>query len=162
MDAEKIKWLEFWIQVGGTITSCIIASIVAYIAWSQHELAKYKFNWDMFDRRMKAFEAIKKIIGLTLQLGNFPLDQDFNEFWRARAESNFIFEGDVIPKYFDLIWQQGCDLHTVEKLANSREALANEEKRIQYLDQRKIHFAWFAKQSKEHIEIFKPFLTIKK
>ncbi len=153
---------ELWIQLGETVSTVIIAAIVAYTACQQHNLDKYKFNWDMYERRLQVFKTVKKFIGVTVQTGNFAMDQDFNEFWRAKSESDFIFEGKTISSYFDLIWKHGADLYSAEQGANSREALADENKRKKFLDERSRHFEWFTKQLEEHVKIFKPFLAIKK
>ena len=150
-----------WIQLGETVSTVIIAAIVAYTAIQQHKLDKYKFSWDMYDRRLQVFKTVKKFISVTVQSGNFSLDQDFNEFWRAKSESDFIFEGSAISNYFDLIWKQGCDLYSANQAANSREALADENERKKYLDEQSIKFKWFSEQLEEHVKIFKPFLAIK-
>ena len=152
---------DLWIQLGETISTVTIAGIVAYTAYQQHKLDKYKFNWDMYERRLQVFKTVKKFISVTVQMGTFSMDQDFNEFWRAKSESDFIFEGTTISNYFDLIWKRGCDLHSSDAAANSKEALSDAGKRKKYLEEHRQNFEWFAKQLDEHVEIFKPFLAIK-
>ncbi|OGX34468.1 MAG: hypothetical protein A2787_01860 [Omnitrophica WOR_2 bacterium RIFCSPHIGHO2_01_FULL_48_9] len=149
---------EFWINLFEAVSSLVIAVIVAYIAYRQHILDKNKFRLDLYDRRLRGFKVIKRIISETVRSGDFPLkDQDIlREFWEAMAESNFIFDKEIVD-YFDEIYRKGLDLHFLEERLGTIQGQGEREKII---TSRSKCFEWFTHQLKNHTEIFKKYLKI--
>jgi len=68
----------------------LIAIITAYIAYQQWKTNQLKLHLDRYDRRLKVYEEVRKILSIIVRdaKANFV---DLLEFRRAVSEADFLF-----------------------------------------------------------------------
>ncbi|MFC1764063.1 hypothetical protein ACFL6U_18565 [Planctomycetota bacterium] len=92
----------------------IIAAIIAYIAWQQHELAKDRFKLDLFDKRFAVYKGAQVLLTRISQKASSDIDMLF-EFRKDTQDSAFLFD-DSITEY----------LKTLDKIALELDCIISE------------------------------------
>lgn len=93
----------------GSLTP-LIAVVATYIAWQQWQTNKGKLKLDRYDRRLRIYEEVRKILSIILRDANANND-DLLKFRAAVSEADFLF-GPEIPAYLDEIFKRGLKLHS--------------------------------------------------
>ncbi len=96
-------------RVLGALLTPIIAIIATYIAWQQWKTSYQKLNLDRYDRRLRIYEEVTKILVVIVR----EADASYEELARFRvsvAEADFLF-GPDIAEYVDEIYERGVRLH---------------------------------------------------
>lgn len=88
-----------WVQYLQALTTPAIAFLVAVIGILQWRTAHQRAVLDLFDRRMNAYEGIRKALLSTLTSGQTDA-ATVNEFSRAISRVPFMF-GDDVVRYLD-------------------------------------------------------------
>jgi YD repeat-containing protein len=89
--------LPTWIAILSALLTPTIAILVSVISWRQWNTAQLKFLLDLFDRRLKAIDAIHKPIGEVTRSGKV-INQDYDadrELMIAIFDARFLFDNDV-------------------------------------------------------------------
>jgi hypothetical protein len=88
----------------------LIAAIALYIAWQQWKTNDRKFILDRYDRRIKVYDAVVKILRAILQRSKVT-DDELYIFEQATTESDFLF-GPGISAYIEEIYDHIRELST--------------------------------------------------
>lgn len=88
----------------------LTAIVVAYIAVQQYILAKAKLKLDLFERRLKIFNALEVFLA-TIQKPDIGFS-DLNNFHYETSESSFLF-GDDVRDYLENVSKKAAQLHAV-------------------------------------------------
>jgi len=86
--------------------SLITAGITTYIAVQQKDINKYKLKNDIFERRIKVYEAtynVLSVLGVTSELKY----EVYSEFVNAKNIAPFIFSNNISAKlneYFEVVF----------------------------------------------------------
>ena len=79
----------------------IVAAIVAYIAWQQWMVSRDRLRLDLFDRRYRVYQAVRKFGALVLEKDPFNQSQldEFFEMSRKMLDSKRVvsFSVRLIP-----------------------------------------------------------------
>jgi hypothetical protein len=146
--------------IKGALTLTIAAAAV-YIAYQQWQTNKQKFILDRYDRRIKVYDAVIKILRSILQK-NKVTDDELYDFETSTSESDFLF-GPEITAYIEEIYDHIRLLTTLK----SEHQSARENPNGDY-DSKKIcaglaaETKWLSHQFKPAKEMFKKYLDISK
>lgn len=90
------------------LLTLLIAGVATYIAWQQWKTNQLKVRLDRYDRRLKVYEEVQKILQIILRDANASYE-DLLKFRIAVAEADFLF-GPEIPAFIDEIYVRGVKL----------------------------------------------------
>ena len=86
----------------------LIAIVATYVAWQQWQTNRQKLILDRYDRRLRVYEEVRKILGIILRDAKASYE-DLMKFRTAVSEADFLF-GPEIPEYIDEIYKRGVKL----------------------------------------------------
>ena len=101
---------------------------------------------EMYDRRLKVYDAISRFISETLQYGTTNFER-LNEMLRETKHAKFLFsKDDDIKEYIGLVYQKGLDLEYKEKELNSESKSCSKDRREQLTEKSSKLKDWFRSQ----------------
>jgi len=139
-----------------TLISCIaalIAWIAAAIACGQWRLAENRFKLDLFEKRYKLFEAIRKFLAVILQEGEFK-NSDLFEFYAGTSDALFLFNDDIVS-YIDSIRDHAIKMRHFKK---SYEDLPAGDERTRNVELEGKEFRWLIEELRNLQKKFHPYL----
>lgn len=89
------------VEVSKGLLTPLIAIVATYIAWQQWKTNRQKLILDRYDRRLRVYEEVRKILSIIFRDDKASYD-DLLKFRTAVSEADFLF-GSEIPKYIDEI-----------------------------------------------------------
>ncbi len=96
------------VELSKALLTPVIAIVATYIAWQQWKTNQQKLVLDRYDRRLKVYEEVRKILSLVMRDAQASYE-DLLKFRTSVSEADFLF-GPEIPKYIDEIYQRGLKL----------------------------------------------------
>ncbi len=96
------------INVFSALLTPLIALMATYIAFQQWKTNQLKLKLETYDRRLRVYEEVKKILIIILRDANVSYD-DLIKFRTSVSEADFLF-GSEIPEYIEEIYQRGVKL----------------------------------------------------
>ena len=96
------------LEVSKGLLTPLIAVVATYIAWQQWKTNEQKLVLDRYDRRLKVYEEVRKILSIILRDAKASYE-DLLKFRTAVSEADFLF-GPEIPTYIDEIYKRGVQL----------------------------------------------------
>ncbi len=114
--------LDHWIRLLQGLLTPVIAALATYIAWQQWQTNRQRLNLDRYDRRLRVYEEVRKILSIILRDANASTE-DLLKFRTSVSEADFLF-GPEVMEYIDQIYKRGLSLrrwnqeyrdHTQEK-----------------------------------------------
>ncbi len=100
--------LEDVIRLLQGLLTPVIAAIAVYIAWQQWRTNRQKLNLERYDRRIRIYEEVRKILSIVMRDGYATTD-DLLKFRTSVSEADFLF-GPEVMKYIDEIYRHGLKL----------------------------------------------------
>ena len=100
--------IEQFIRIASALLTPLIAVVATYIAWQQWRTNQQRFVMDRYDRRIRIYEEVRKILGIVVRDGGATWD-DLLAFWRAVSEADFLFKPEI-SAYITEIYQRGVRL----------------------------------------------------
>lgn len=100
--------MEQLINLFKALLTPLIAIVATYIAWQQWKTNQQKINLERYDRRLRVYEEVTKILSIILRDANATME-DLLRFRTSVSEADFLF-GPEIPKYIDEIYKRGLNL----------------------------------------------------
>lgn len=146
-------YIEQIIEISKGLLTPVIAIITTYIAWQQWKTNQQKLNLDLYERRLKIYEELIKILSIILRDADVSLE-DLLKFRTSVSEADFLF-GEDIPSYIDEIYKRGVNLRRYNK-----ECRSDTPERKEYNDKKHKELLWFIKQFEPAKEKFKMYLHI--
>lgn len=98
------------VEVSKGLLTPLIAVVATYIAWQQWKTNQQKLVLDRYDRRLRVYEEVCKILSIIMRDAKASYD-DLLKFRTAVSEADFLF-GPEIPEYIDEIYKHGVKLQT--------------------------------------------------
>jgi hypothetical protein len=95
-------------ELSKAILTPLIAVVAVYIAWQQWKTNQQKLVLDRYDRRLRVYEEVKKILSIIIRDGNVSVEE-LLRFRTAVSEADFLF-GPEIPEYIDTLYKHGVTL----------------------------------------------------
>ena len=142
------------IEISTGMLTPLIAIITTYIAWQQWKTSKLKLNLERYDRRLRVYEEVIKILSIVMVHAKAS-DEDLLNFKINVSQADFLF-GAEVPNYINEICNKAVSLRLHNQRASNH---PNYDNSVQ-----KEHetLAWLASQFKDAKEIFKKYLDISK
>lgn len=100
--------IEQVIEVSKGLLTPLIAIVATYVAWQQWQTNRLKFILDRYDRRLRVYEEVRKILSIILRDAKASYE-DLLKFRTAVSEADFLF-GPEVPEYIDEIYKRGVKL----------------------------------------------------
>jgi phosphoglycolate phosphatase-like HAD superfamily hydrolase len=85
-----------------------IAAAGAAIAWQQYQINRHKLRMDQYERRLKIYEEVKKLLAIVTREGSIEVGP-LVQFKGAVAEADFLFPPEV-KSYLDELYKHAVDL----------------------------------------------------
>ena len=101
--------IDVVVEISKALLTPLIAVVATYIAWQQWKTNKQKLVLDRYDRRLRVYEEVMKILSIILRDANASYD-DLLKFRTAVSEADFLF-GPEVMEYIDQIYKRGVKLH---------------------------------------------------
>jgi hypothetical protein len=151
--------LADFVEISKAVLTPLIAVVAVYIAWQQWKTNQQKLVLDRYDRRLRVYEEVRKILSIILRDGKANTD-DLLRFRTSVSEADFLF-GPEIPKYIDEIYKHGIALWrwTTEYRDYTQEKPAgyNHEKTVESMA---VELEWLSGQFEPAKEMFRRYLDV--
>lgn len=140
-----------------TILIAIITILILYQQWKTNH---YKYKLDLYDKRFKVYNALRKFLGLLLQKGIENVTQEeIREYNINIKESLFLFDKDI-QDYLELINKKTIDFqHIHQTLVSSKTSVEGEKQALEIYESLS---NWFLAQLDESRNKFLKYLKIEK
>jgi len=139
VDIKEINWL-------GLLT-LVLAGFGAYIAWRQWKTAAYRVKLDLFDRRYRIYEEVRKLLKIAYPSGRIEL-VNIEALQSQTVEAKFLF-GDDVQTYLKEIYDHARNLEFLHFEEKTNEKWRSE-------------MTWAGAQLEESGERFKRYLNFNK
>lgn len=102
--------IEQVIEISKGLLTPVIAIVATYVAWQQWQTNRQKLILDRYDRRLRVYEEVRKILSIIFRDAKASYE-DLLKFRTAVSEADFLF-GPEIPEYIDEIYKRGLQLQS--------------------------------------------------
>ncbi len=144
--------------VQGVLT-LLIAGIAVYIAYQQYQTNALKVRLDRYDRRLKVYEEVHKLLSLAARDAAVSLE-DLLKFRVATSEAVFLF-GAEIPEYLKEISTRGFNLlRWNDEYRDVTQARAADYDHQKVVAGKHEELQWLVAQIDTAVEKFKPYLDV--
>ncbi len=143
-----------------TMLTPVIAVIAVYIAWQQKKINEQKLNLDLYDRRLRIYEEVRKILSIIIRDAKASYD-DLLKFYSAASEADFLFDPEI-TKYIDEIYRHGIQLQRWNsEYRDYTQPTPEGYDHKKVCDGMHTELTWLADQLIPAKQKFKPYLKIK-
>jgi len=155
MCAEQI------IEISKALLTPVIAIIATYIAWQQWKTNQQKLNLERYDRRLRVYEEVKKILSIIFRDAKASTD-DLLKFRTSVSEADFLF-GPEIPEYIDEIYRRGLSFwRWNQEYRDSTQVMPKGYDHNKVVNEMHKELEWLSTQFDPAKEKFKKYLDISK
>lgn len=143
----------------GNLLTPLIAVIATWIAYQQFQTNRLKLKFDMYEKRLKIYQALMDFIGTVISFPEMKVEE-VKKFDVARSESVFLF-GKDIPQYLQTLRDQAAAITTLN--SQIQELMSNERSpdRTNLVNEKLKIIDWFYKQLEVAQERFSQYLAFK-
>jgi len=133
------------IQILQALLTPFIAIVATYVAWQQWKGNQLKLRLERYERRLRIYREVVKILILVLRDADVKTD-DLLRFRAATAEADFLF-GAEIPEYIEEVFRRGLRLSTVNKqYRDARQETAPGYDHQQIVEESHAQLTWLSDQ----------------
>ena len=100
------------------LVSVITGLVVAYVAWQQWRTARARLKLDLYERRLKVFEAVMRFFDKIAATGTASYEA-INALTAGTIEARFLFKEDIVA-YIDKLRTQAIELRHAEGQVRGR------------------------------------------
>ena len=128
----------------GNMLTPLIAVIATWIAYQQYHTNRLKLKFDMYEKRLKIYQALMDFIGTVTSFPEMKVEE-VKKFDIARSESVFLF-GKDIPQYLQTVRDQAA---AITMLNSQIKELMSDERvpaRTELVNEKLKIIDWFYKQ----------------
>jgi hypothetical protein len=145
----------FWYLQG--LLTLVIAFLAFHIARQQWKTNQQKLKLDLYDRRLKVFQAVRDVLGLMYtQVSD---DQKLYTLLNETRGAGFLF-GDEIQNYIESIWRHATNLSDTHKNLNAILDTAQPNVRKPLADTESQEVKWAFAETRVIEQKFKQFLDL--
>ncbi len=108
MQNQMPIWVEYFRALGTPFAALVFGAVAAWISYQQWQLSKYKYRFDLFDRRYKVYVAIQDLFNELMQDGKIS-GATYSRFAVIANEARFLFDDEVdayLKKVVDAIFEK--------------------------------------------------------
>ena len=152
--SDAIK--EVAAALGGLLTP-VIGFITVYIASQQHRTNKLKLQFDLYERRLKIYQALLEFISFVVSFPEMNAEE-VRKLDMVRAESFFLF-GEDIPPYLSSIRDKAAEINSINSQIKELASADRNPERARLVDQKLQLIEWFYRQVDESKTKFCKYLS---
>ncbi len=140
----------------------VVAVIASYIAYQQWRTNEVKLQLDLYDRRLKIYEEVKRVLLLVVRDGDIKYEE-LSNFAISVSEADFLF-GNEIREYIDEVYRRGVKLSSFNRqynhvaTTNLAPAGYNHQRVCDGINEESL---WFSSQFEPTRKMFSTYLKIK-
>ena len=157
--SNLLVWVS-WVQaLGLPIFGLVIAGASVYIAWQQKRIADIRLRHELYDRRLKVYDAAKSLLVAHLINGKLSGD-DYIAYRRGTADAVFLLDAGVV-EYLGALQKRAERLMRLRtEQAEIREDMTQETKYHKLVDESAHIETWLTQQFDILIAKFKPAMRL--
>lgn len=146
------------LEISKGLLTPLIAGIVGYVAWQQWKLNERKHRLDLYDRRKRIYEEVKKLFNIISRNANVDI-RELSDYWIAVSEADFLFGSDITDYLREIydhglkLWQWNSQRRTQEKPPNY-----DQQKVMQGMEE---ELTWLMEQGEPAKKKFKKYLNLR-
>jgi hypothetical protein len=146
------------IQIFSGLLTPVIACIALYIAYQQHRIAKNKLKLDLYERRYKVYEDMRKFL---IRFNNKPdfVYEELSEISHSLNESKFLFNIEVVE------WISNIKIKAVDYgflYAELEKVMTDDGEIVITTDDSIKYSKWFSNELDKIEDIFLPYLDFRR
>jgi hypothetical protein len=150
--------VEQLIDIFKALLTPVIAMVATYIAWQQWKTNRQKLKLEKYDRRLRVYEEVRKILSIIFRDPGKVSTDDLLRFRTSVSEADFLFgPGTEIPEYLDEIYKHGLNLWRLNQEYRDKPNGYDHKKVV---DERHKECTWLTGQFNPAKEKFKKYLDI--
>ncbi|MEX2172196.1 MAG: hypothetical protein WD851_22945 [Pirellulales bacterium] len=149
------------LQISQGLLTPVIAIVATYIAYQQWQTNRQKLILDRYDRRLRIYEEVRRILSIILRDANASTD-DLLKFRTSVSEADFLF-GPEIPEYIDEIYKRGLNLwRWNEEYRDYRQEKSPGYDHSKVVEEKHKELTWLTGQFEPAKQNFKKYLDVSK
>ena len=152
-------WVSWAQAFGLPLFGLVIAGASVYIAWQQKRIADIRLRHELYDRRLRVYEAAKTLLVAHLINGKLS-DDDYIAYRRGTADAVFLLEAGVIDYLEELRKRAERLMRLRTELAEIREDMSKDAQYHQLVDENAQIETWLSQQFEILIARFKPAMRL--
>ena len=153
--------MENIIDILKALLTPLIAVVATYIAWQQWKTNQQKLKLERYDRRLRIYEEVIKILSIILRDAKANTG-DLLKFRTSVSEADFLF-GPEIPEYIDEIYKRGLSLwRWNQEYRDSTQVMPEGYDHNKVVNEKYKELEWLSTQFEPAKEKFKKYLDISK
>lgn len=153
--------LEEIARLGSAFLTPVIAIVTTYIAWQQWKTNRQKLVTDRYDRRLRVYEEVRKILSIILRDAEAS-KKDLLMFRTSVSEEDFLFGTEVIT-YIDEIYRRGLNLwRWNQEHRDCTQEIPEGYDHNKVVEEMHKELAWLSEQFEPAKNMFKKYLDISK
>lgn len=145
-----------WTAYVSALLVPVVTVLGAYIAYLQWRLAQSKLKFDLFDRRMKVYEAATALLSSILTSGKAKNEEVF-KFMVATREAKWLFNTAIAEYLEKQLYHKAIDLQTLDSELDGVPVGEERSKNVQSQSRLK---KWFSDQYPVLDEKLGPYLQL--
>jgi hypothetical protein len=147
------------IRVSSGLLTPLIAIVATYIAWQQWKTNQRKLVMDRYDRRLRIYEEVRKILSIVMRDAKASTE-DLLKFRTSVSEADFLF-GPEIMDYIDEIYKRGLKLwRWNQEYRDYRQEKSEGYDHAKVVDGMHKELTWLTEQFEPAKQKFKKYLDI--
>jgi hypothetical protein len=155
--ADCVARAEVIAKVLAGFLTPVIAIFGAYIAWQQFGLSRQKIRLDLYDRRLRVYQAVTNLFAEVAREGDVSRST-LGSYYADVFEARFLF-GKDLKDYLTEVRQKASKLGSINfRLADSRASQATVSSLAQ---EKELVLYWFDQQIEDSAARFEPYLSFK-
>ena len=141
------------------IATPIIAVAAVRIAWEQTKINRQKLILDRYDRRLRIYEEVKRLLSIITRDANIGIE-DLLKFRVATSEADFLFGSDVTA-YIDELYKHAADLRMWASMYRDyTQPQPSDYDHKKVVDAKDREFRWLTAQYEPSKELFRSYLDV--
>jgi hypothetical protein len=158
-NALTLTCIEQVLRMLSYLATPVVAVAAVWIAYQQMRIAHRKLQTDQYERRLRIYEEIRKLLSIATAKGDLRFE-DLLRFRTAVSEADFLF-GPEVMKYIDELYKRGCDLGMWNEMYRTPvEARAEDYNHHKVVESKYRELRWLTAQYEPARNVFKKYLDI--
>lgn len=156
----SMVWPELLKGVPAAIVALVVAVIAGYIAWRQYQVARAKFDLDLFQQRYRVYEVLVARISPECELRKeHEHERFFVDEWRSLSDRALFLFGSSMKNFVDGVLITGQELDYLHAELMNQVSNADNATVASELIKKRVTMDFFRKRI--HTE-FSPFMDFSK
>jgi len=144
-------------EISKALFTPLIGILATYIAWQQWKTNQQKLNLERYERRLRVYEEVRKILSIIARDAKVSTD-DLLKFRTSVSEADFLFAPEI-PVYIDELYKRGLKLWYWNQEYREKPDGYDHKKVV---DEMNKELTWLIEQFAPAKEKFKKYLDISK